>query len=197
MYENSIEMQSLWTFSVTEQWHSCSSHWCDSVCAVRVWVRLFLDLRLLGQAFSANLYHSYGQNTSQFCSAQAMEHHKPLLSVRSGFVWAQLLTMVLTSSTSPSLMCVTHCIRSCLRKVQLKWIWGFQVSEKRRKSNMRPGSLEFSSVLVPTQCQRCDSRIPRAERQKDLRLIPWKSCLLCSLEVGCVDNNKKKIHPMV
>lgn len=42
----------LWTFSVTEQWHPCSSHWCDSICscAVRVWVGLFLDPRLLGQA---------------------------------------------------------------------------------------------------------------------------------------------------
>lgn len=106
MYENSAETQSLRTFCVTERWRSCSSHWCDSICSrgVRVWVRLFFDPRLSGQAFTANLYHYYGQNTSQFCSAQSMEHHKPLLSVRSGFIWPQLLTMVLTSSTSQSLV---------------------------------------------------------------------------------------------
>lgn len=64
MYENRAEMQSLRTFCVTEQWRSCSSHWCDSICSrrVRVWVRLFFDPRLLGQAFTANLYHYYGQN---------------------------------------------------------------------------------------------------------------------------------------
>lgn len=66
MCDSSIAMR---TLSVTGQWCPCSSHWCDSAGfrAVRLWVRLFLDLRLKGQAFTASLCHSYGQNTVLLC----------------------------------------------------------------------------------------------------------------------------------
>lgn len=149
MYENSIEMQSLWTLSVTGQWHPCSSPWCDSVCspALRGWVRLFLDLRLKGQAFTASLYHSYGQNRILLCPGYGTPQTSAFCKV-----WLHLGSAVhdgfnLQYFSKP---CVSvTALKATLEKVQPKWVWGFQISNKRRKSNMRPKSLEIRFVLVP------------------------------------------------
>lgn len=61
----------------------------------------------------------------------------------------------------------------------------------------------WSSALCWSPCWVwCSVSVVTAElhKQKDskkgsLSLTPWESCLLCSLEVDCVDNNKKKKNP--
>lgn len=201
MYENSTEMQSLWTLSVTGQWHPCSSPWCDSVCspALRGWVRLFLDLRLKGQAFTASLYHSYGQNRILLCPGYGTPQTSAFCKV-----WLHLGSAVhdgfnLQYFSKP---CVSvTALKATLEKFNPN---GFEASKYQTKEENQIWDLKaWKSGLCWSPCWVwCRINVVRAEfhkqkdRKKGLRLIPWKSCLLGSLEIGCVDN-KKKVHPMV